>query len=90
MLSFDELDPDDESLAYLDDEPIDDEAALADLTQRFLASLDDETDRDIVIFKLKGKTQSEIAEILGFASQGAIAKRLKKIKAKFDAFTNKT
>ncbi len=90
MLSFDELDPDDESLAYWDDEPIDDEAALADLTQRFLASLDDETDRDIVIFKLKGKTQSEIAEILGFASQGAIAKRLKKIKVKFDAFTNKT
>ena len=87
MLSFDELDPDDESLAYWDDEPIDDEAAFVDLTQRFLASLDDETDRDVVIFKLKGKTQSEIAETLGF-TQGAIAKRLKKIKTKFDALTN--
>lgn len=87
MLSFDELDPDDESLAYWDDEPIDDEAEFADLTQRFLASLDDDTDRDIVMFKLKGKTQSEIAETLGF-TQGAIAKRLKKIKAKFDALTN--
>ena len=87
MLSFDELDPDDESLVYWDDEPMDDEAAFVDLTQRFIASLDDETDRDIVIFKLKGKTQSEIAETLGF-SQGAIAKRLKKIKAKFDALTN--
>lgn len=87
MLSFDELDPDDESLAYWDDEPIDEEAAFVDLTQRFLASLDDDTDRDIVVFKLKGKTQSEIAETLCF-TQGAIAKRLKKIKAKFDAITN--
>ena len=59
------------------------------MTKRFLASLDDDTDRDIVIFKLKGKTQSEIAETLGF-TQGAIAKRLKKIKAKFDALTNET
>ena len=87
MLSFDELDPDDESLAYWDDELIDDEAAFVDLTKRFLASLDDEIDRDIVIFKLKGKTQSEIAETLSF-TQGAIAKRLKKIKTKFDALTN--
>lgn len=87
MLSFDELDPYNESLAYWDDDPMDDEAALADLTKRFLASLDDETDRNIVIFKLKGKTQSEIAETLRF-TQGAIAKRLKKIKVKFDAFTN--
>lgn len=87
MLSFDELDQDDESLAYWDDEPIDDEAAFVDLTKRFLASLDDDIDRDIVMFKLKGKTQSEIAETLGF-SQSAIAKRLKKIKVKFDAITN--
>ena len=87
MLSFDELDPDDESLAYWDDEPLDEEAAFVDLTQRFLASLDDKTDRDIVIFKLKGKTQSEIGETLGF-TQGTIAKRLKKIKVKFDALTN--
>lgn len=89
MLSFDELDSNDESLVYWDDDPIDDEAAFVDLTKRFLASLDDDTDRDIVIFKLKGKTQSEIAETLGF-TQGAIAKRLKKIKAKFDALTNET
>lgn len=87
MLSFDELDQDDESLAYWDDEPIDDEAAFVDLTKRFLASLDDDIDRDIVMFKLKGKTQSEIGETLGF-TQGAIAKRLKKIKVKFDAITN--
>lgn len=87
MLSFDELDPDDESLAYWDADPMDDEAAFVDLTKRFLASLDDEIDRDIVLFKLKGKTQSEIAETLGF-TQGAIAKRLKKTKAKFDALTN--
>ncbi len=66
----------------LDDELIDDEVAFVDLTKRFLSSLDDDTDRDIVMFKLKGKTQSEIAEKLGF-TQGAIAKRLKKIKAKF-------
>ena len=70
-----------------DDEPIDDEAAFLDLTKRFLASLDDDTDRDIVIFKLKGKTQSEIAETLGF-SQSAIAKRLKRIRVKYDVFTN--
>ena len=87
MLSFDVLDPDDESLAYWDDEPMDDETVFVDLTKRFLASLDDEIDRDIVMFKLKGKTQSEIAETLGF-SQGTIAKRLKKIKVKFDALTN--
>lgn len=87
MLSFDELDPDDESLAYWDNDPMDDEAAFLDLTKRFLSSLDDDTDRDIVLFKLKGKTQSEIAETLGF-TQGAIAKRLKKIKVKFDALTN--
>ena len=88
MLSFDELDPDDESLACWNDEPIDDEQACVDLTQRFLAFLDDETDRDIVLFKLKGKTQSEIAETLGF-SQGAIAKRLKKIKKLFEDFFKK-
>lgn len=87
MLSFDELDPDDESLTCWDDESRDGEQAFVELTQRFLASLEDETDKDIVLFKLKGKTQSEIAETLGF-SQSAIAKRLKKIKAKFDAFTN--
>ena len=79
MLSFDELDPDDESLAYWEDEPMDEEEAFVDLTKRFLASLDDETDKNIVMFKLKCKTQSEIAEALGF-TQGAIAKRLKKIK----------
>ena len=89
MLSFDELDPDDESLACWNDEPIDDEQAFVDLTQRFLAFLDDETDRDIVLFKLKEKTQSEIAETLGL-SQSAIAKRLKKIKIKFDTLTNDT
>lgn len=88
MLSFDDLDPDDESLACWDDESKDDEQAFVDLTKRFLASLDEETDRDIVLFKLKGKTQSEIAEELGF-SQSAIAKRLKKIEAKFKAFANK-
>lgn len=88
MLSFDELDPDDESLTYWDDEPIDDEQAFVDLTQRFLASLADEADRNIVLFKLKGKTQSEISETLGF-SQSAIAKRLKKIETKFKAFANK-
>ena len=87
MLSFDELDPDDESLAYWDNETIDDEAALVDLTKHFLASLDDDTDRDVVILKLKGKTQSEIAETLGF-SQSAIAKRLKRIRVKYDVFTN--
>lgn len=87
MLSFDELDPDDESLVYWDDEPMDDETVFVDLTKRFLASLDDEIDLDIVMFKLKGKTQSEIAETLGF-TQGAIAKRLKKIKVRFDAITN--
>lgn len=87
MLSFDELDPDDESLAYWDNDPMDDEAAFLDLTKRFLSSLDDDTDRNIVMFKLKGKTQSEIAATLGF-TQGAIAKRLKKIKVKFDALTN--
>ena len=87
MLSFDELDPDDESLAYWDNDPMDDEAAFLDLTKRFLSSLDDDTDRNIVMFKLKGKTQSEIAATLGF-TPGAIAKRLKKIKVKFDALTN--
>lgn len=89
MLSFDDLDPDDESLACWDDESKDDELAFVDLTKRFLASLDEETDRDIVLFKLKGKKQSEIAETLGL-SQSAIAKRIKKIKIKFDTLTNKT
>ncbi len=76
-------------MRYYDDESMDDEAVLADLAKRFLASLEDETDREIVLFKLKGKTQSEIAETLGF-SQGAIAKRLKKIKNKFDTLKNET
>lgn len=88
MLSFDELDPDDESLAYYNDRPMDDERAFIELTQHFLASLDDATGRDIVLFKLHDKTQSEIAEMLGF-SQGAIANRIKKIKAKFDVLHTK-
>lgn len=65
---------------------MDDGQAFVDLTKRFLTSLDDETDRDIVLFKFKGKAQSEIAEKLGFSSRGPVAKRLKKINKPLDAF----
>ncbi len=56
------------------------------LLAQFVAFLDDETDRQIIKMKLQKKTQSEIATELCFASQSAVAKRMKKLREKFDAF----
>lgn len=42
-----------------------------------------EVDKQIVLLSYDGRTQKEIAEIIGFASQASIAKRKKKLLAQF-------
>lgn len=80
MLSFDELDPNDPSLARSDKDSENIETVLA----AFVETLDDGTDREIVRLRMKGYNQSDIAAKLGYKSQSAVAKRMKKIREKFN------
>lgn len=55
------------------------------LRDAFATTLDD-VDKQILYLCDEDYTQSEIAKILGFASQGAISKRINKLEVKFLAF----
>lgn len=57
--------------------PVEDPAAL----ERILKKLDEEEQR-IVVLRLEGFKESEIAEKLGYKSQGTISKKMKKMKKK--------
>ncbi|MBO5322515.1 MAG: hypothetical protein J6A88_00220 [Oscillospiraceae bacterium] len=56
------------------------------LLNAFIASLKNETDRQIISLRADGKTQQEIAAALGFADHSAISKRLNRLKQDFYAF----
>ena len=58
------------------------------LLNAFIASLKNETDRQIISLRADGKTQQEIAAALGFADHSAISKRLNRLKQDFYAFLN--
>lgn len=53
--------------------------------KRFVDSLDG-VEREIVFLRLQDKNQKQIAEALGYKTQGAVSKRLVGIKTKFDNF----
>ncbi len=88
MLSLDEL-TEKESAGYvvlpsteleLPDE--DDDQTIVRLFSETL----EEKDREIFLLKAKGRTQKEIADRLGYKSQGAVSNRLNKLEEKFRKF----
>ena len=62
--------------------PGDDEETLI----RLFADTLDGRDREIFLLRARGKEQKEIAERLGYKSQGAVSKRLNKLEEKFRKF----
>ena len=46
----------------------------------------DGKDREIFLLRARGKDQKEIADRLGYKSQGAVSKRLNKLEEKFRKF----
>lgn len=59
------------------------EALAGILAKDFWASITEE-DRKLLHLKMAGKTQQEIADILGYRTQGAVSKRLAKLKDEFE------
>ena len=57
----------------------------AEIIRQFCNTLDGK-DREIFQLKAKGKTQREIANLLGYKSQGAVSKRLHRIEKQFREF----
>ena len=57
------------------------------LRESFCATLND-LDKKIFCLRERGYSQTEIARILGFESQGTVSKRLRKLKEKFKEFIN--
>ncbi len=66
------------------DPEYDPERAVA-LKNAFLATLDEEQ-QEIVLLRIDGCTDAEIADILGYKSHSAIVKKLKKIRELFNVF----
>lgn len=58
------------------------------LLAAFIASLNDDTDRQIISLRADGKTQKEIAAALGFSDHSAVTKRLQRLKKQFYNFIN--
>lgn len=56
------------------------------LLRAFIDSLDDDIDRQIICLCDQGATQEEIAAALGYANHSAVAKRMKRLKKKFQTF----
>lgn len=56
------------------------------LLNAFINTLTDEVDREIMYMRADGKTQSEIAAILGYASHSTVTKRLHRLKKQFHIF----
>ena len=62
------------------------DALYLQLLNAFIASLKNETDRQIISLRADGKTQKEIASALGFSDHSAVSKRLNRLKQDFYAF----
>ncbi len=54
------------------------------LAERFIQSLDDNIDQTIIRLRMNGLTEEQIARELGYHSQSAISKRIRKIRAEFE------
>lgn len=82
MLSFEKLNPDDNSFAIEDTYEVtaNDEQELLDV---FMQTLDS-AEQEIVKMCLKKYTQAEIAKALGYKTQGAVSKKMAKIKDKWN------
>ncbi len=68
---------------------IEDTASSGDsdkMLQAFVESLEDRQDRDLVEYLLRGYTQEKIARCLNLTSQGAVSKRINKLREKFEDF----
>lgn len=61
------------------------DVAYVQLRESFYATLND-LDKEIFCLRERGYSQTEIARILGFESQGTVSKRLRKLKEKFQEF----
>ena len=65
------------------------EEVYRQLLQSFIASIDDDVDRQIIFLRDQGAPQEEIAAALGYANHSAVAKRMKKLKEQLHAFMDK-
>jgi len=62
---------------------VEDEALAGILAKDFWDSITEE-DRKLLHLKMAGKTQQEIADLLGYRTQGAVSKRLARLKGLFE------
>lgn len=94
MLSFEgyvEKHGEDSMLFVADGDTEPDKSVLSEeeILEKFIATLPDSTDQEIVRMRYyKQMTQSEIAAALGYQSQSAVAKRMAKIQEKFMTYTD--
>lgn len=56
------------------------------LLAAFINSLDNDIDRQIMYMRADGKTQEQIAEVLGYANHSTVTKRLQQLKKRFQQF----
>ena len=72
-----------------DAEPYKSALSEEEILEKFISTLPDSTDQEIIRMRYyKQMTQTEIAEVLGFSTQSAVAKRMAKIQEKFIIYTN--
>lgn len=94
MLSFEgyvEKHGEDSMLFAADGDTEPDKSVLSEeeILEKFIATLPDSTDQEIVRMRYyKQMTQTEIATALGYQSQSAVAKRMAKIQEKFMTYTD--
>lgn len=94
MLSFEEYvekHGEDSMLFAADKDTEADKSAISEdeILEKFIATLPDSTDQEIVRLRYYNKmTQTEIAEALGYGTQSMVAKRMAKIQEKFMAYTD--
>ena len=66
------------------------EEVYHNLLNAFIDTLDNDVDRQIMYMRADGKTQSEIAEALGYANHSTVTKRLQRLKKQFHIFMQGT
>ena len=88
-LSYDEIvenefaDPESTAAFSTIEESMDQDELYGMLLEAVCDSCDDDIDRQIILMCDEQLTQKEIAEKLGYKSQGAVSKRLKKLRKKY-------
>ena len=66
------------------------EEVYHNLLNAFIDTLDNDVDRQIMYMRADGKTQSEIAEALGYANHTPVTKRLQRLKQQYQLFMQGT